>query len=44
MLVTLSFTLVSINNPVETKSTQKTVKPIGSMGSEPAGGFISEDR
>jgi hypothetical protein len=44
MMVTLSFTLVSINNVERTTEKQEVTAPVSTTSNEPAGGFVSEDR
>jgi hypothetical protein len=44
MLITLSFTLVSIHNSETTEQKQEVSAPVTASSSEPVGGFVSEDR
>jgi hypothetical protein len=43
-LLTLSFTLVSIHSSEPVQESQAEVVPATTVNSEPAGGFVSEDR
>ena len=44
MMVTLSFTLVSINNMETTTEKKDVAAPVSTTNNDPAGGFVSEDR